>query len=165
MSERICLLLVSSSPTFSDLGQFKHGFQSKFILHKVILHISIVSQISKTLNSPFSCLGINLRITKPSIKTKKRNIYFEVMLFTVKRRIKMDSKVILHTGLCVDLQILTFCTAWPVFLWSLQQIALNCNHHRRLTPIYRVPKQDIKKTSSILFTLFSLTNPNCVLIF
>lgn len=88
------------------------------------------------------------------------------MLFTVKRRIKTDSKVILHTGLCVDLQILTSCTAWPVFLWSLRQIALNCNHHRRLTPIYRVPKQDMNETSSTLFTLFSLLfkNPNCVLI-
>lgn len=145
MSKRIRSLLVSSALTFSDLGQFKHGFQSKFILHKVILHISIVSQISKTLNSPFSCLGINLRITKPSIRTKKRNIYCEVMLCTVKRRLKTDSKVILHTDLCVDLQILTSCTAWPVFLWSLQQIALNCNHHRRLTPIYRVPKQDMNR--------------------
>lgn len=57
--------------------------------------------------------------------------------------LREELKLILHTGLCLYLQILTSCTAWPVFLLSPQQIALNCNHHRQLSPVYKDPKQDI----------------------
>lgn len=38
---------------------------------------------------------------------------------------------------------LTFCTAWPVSLWSPQQTALNCNHHLQLNPVYRDPRRNM----------------------
>lgn len=47
------------------LSQFKHGFQGKLVLNKVIFHISVIGQISKTLNSPLPCFGIYLGIAKP----------------------------------------------------------------------------------------------------
>lgn len=57
----------------THLCQFKHGFQGNLILNKVIFHISIVSQISKTLNCPIPCFGINLGITKPPRRVKKES--------------------------------------------------------------------------------------------
>lgn len=49
----------------SNLCQFKHGFQGRLILHKIVFYISIVSQISQTLNRPLPCFGINLGIAEP----------------------------------------------------------------------------------------------------
>ena len=72
----VCLLI-------SYLGQFKHGSQGKLILNKVIFHISIISQISKSLNSPLPCFGIYLGITEPPRSRKKEIKPQLVMMKTV----------------------------------------------------------------------------------
>lgn len=62
----VCLIwIVLFSLYCLYLSQFKHGSQGRLILNKVIFYICIISQISKTLDGPLPCFGINLRITKP----------------------------------------------------------------------------------------------------
>lgn len=45
------------------LCQFEHSFHGSLVLNKVIFHISIICEISETLNSPISCFRVNFRIT------------------------------------------------------------------------------------------------------
>ena len=47
------------------LCQFKHGFHGGFILHKVILYVSVISQISQTFDGPLPCPGVELGIDQP----------------------------------------------------------------------------------------------------
>lgn len=72
------VFFVSFCVLFSYLGQFKHGFQGRLIFNKVIFHVSIISQISKTLDSPLPCFGIYLGIAEPPRRRKKETLMVTV---------------------------------------------------------------------------------------
>lgn len=67
----------------SYLGKFKHGFHGRLIFNKVIFHISIISQICKTLYGPVPCFGINLGITKPPRGKKRKELSESVSVVVV----------------------------------------------------------------------------------